>query len=566
MTGPKIPIAIETDIEKYRQAGETFGQKCSRIATTLSDTKEHYDKFVDILKEQRFLPGGRIQSAIGATRKVTAFNCFVMQQVPDTFDGIMDVAKEAGATMRMGGGVGYDFSGIRPKGAPIKSLDSKASGPVSFMGIFDSVCGTIASAGHRRGAQMACLRVDHPDILEYVTAKNNTNKLVNFNTSVLVTDTFMEAVINNEGFDLVFDGKVYETVNASALWDTIMRSTWDWAEPGVIFIDRVNKMNNLWYLEDISATNPCGEQPLPPYGACLLGSFNLTKYVWFPGDHDTKKTQFQWERLKNDIPYVVRAMDNVIDRTIYPLPQQEEEAKSKRRMGLGITGLANTLTAMGMRYGSTEALMFLDELLGVLANTAYRSSVELAIEKGPFPAYVEDYNKSEYLKVLKTGTRDLIKKHGIRNSHLISIAPTGTISLTANNVSSGLEPVYRHEYSRDIITGEGAKKQYIQDYAYMEWGLKGDTVKEVTVEEHIDTLCTAQKWVDSAISKTCNVGSDVTWEQFKYIYLKAYLGGAKGCTTHREDGKRTGILHAEPEVEQGGACYIDLETGMRSCE
>lgn len=256
MTGPSIPIAEWADSVKYRQEGETFAQKCARVAGALTDNQEHYDKFKSILKEQRFLPGGRVQSAAGSYRQVTAFNCFVMQKVPDSLDGIMEVAAEAAKTMQMGGGVGYDFSGIRPKGARIRSLGSQASGPVSFMGIMDAICKTIASAGHRRGAQMGCLRVDHPDIMEFITAKTNTHNLTQFNISVLVTDAFMEAVKSDSSFDLVFEGRVYDTIRARSLWDSILRATWDWAEPGVIFIDRVNEMNNLYYLEDISATNP----------------------------------------------------------------------------------------------------------------------------------------------------------------------------------------------------------------------------------------------------------------------------------------------------------------------
>lgn len=258
MTGPNIPIAVWADEQKYRQEGETFEQKCARVASALSDTQEHYATFNKILKDQRFLPGGRIQAAVGSYRRVTAFNCFVMKNVPDSLSGIMGVAKEAARTMQLGGGVGYDFSGIRPKGSRIKSLGSQASGPVSFMGIFDALCKTIASAGHRRGAEMGCLRVDHPDIMEFITAKTNSDTLTQFNISVLVTDDFMSAVQKDEDFDLVFNGRVYDTIRARSLWDSILRATWDWAEPGVIFIDRVNEMNNLWYIEDITATNPCG--------------------------------------------------------------------------------------------------------------------------------------------------------------------------------------------------------------------------------------------------------------------------------------------------------------------
>jgi ribonucleoside-diphosphate reductase alpha chain len=575
MTGPTIPVAIWADEVKYRQEGETYGQKCSRVAQALTDGPDHYEMFKTILKEQRFLPGGRVQSAAGSYRKVTAFNCFVMQKVPDSLMGIMDVAKEAAKTMQLGGGVGYDFSGIRPKGSRIKSLGSQASGPVSFMGILDAVCKTIASAGHRRGAQMGCLRVDHPDIMEFITAKTNSTNLTQFNVSVLVTDDFMEAVKADLPFDLVFDGQVYDTVRARSLWDAILRATWDWAEPGVIFIDRVNEMNNLWYIEDISATNPCGEQPLPPYGACLLGSFNLTKYVILNGE-----PVFNWTLLEGDIPHVVRAMDNVIDETTYPLPQQEAEAKSKRRMGLGVTGLGNVLGALGLRYGSPDAREFTERLLEFIANHTYMQSAMLAKEKGAFPLFDKDkYLRSKFVQKLDASVQNAIKTYGIRNSHLTSIAPTGTISLTANNVSSGLEPVFSLSYTRTIQTPTGPMYEKVEDYAYREWGINCVTSDQISVQEHVGMLTSAQKWVDSACSKTCNVGDNVSWEDFKGVYMQAYEGGAKGCTTFRASGKRFGILnasanedvieeksHEDETVVEGGACYIDPETGIRSCD
>lgn len=576
MRGPSIPIAIWADEQKYRQEGEAYNQKNGRVAGALSDGQEHYNELYNILADQRFLPGGRVQSSVGSLRQTTAFNCFVMSKVPDSLAGIMQVANEAARTMQLGGGVGYDFSGIRPKGSRIRSLGSQASGPVSFMGIFDAVCKTIASAGHRRGAQMGCLRVDHPDIMDFINAKTNHDNLTQFNISVLVTDKFMDAVKNDDTFDLVFDGRVYDTVRATALWESILRATWDWAEPGVIFIDRVNKMNNLYYIEDISATNPCGEQPLPPYGACLLGSFNLTRYVEFT---PRGKASFNEELLKHDIPHVVRAMDNVIDETTYPLPEQEKEAKDKRRMGLGITGLANVLGALGIPYGSKKAQAFTRKVLKLIANVTYMSSVSLAIEKGPFPLYDERYLEGEFIKKLDKEVQEAIKAHGIRNSHLTSIAPTGTISLTANNVSSGIEPVFSLEYERTVQTQEGPRIEKIQDYAYREWEVECETADNIPVMDHVDMLTAAQEWVDSACSKTCNVGDAVTWSDFKEVYMRAYDGGAKGCTTFRVSGKRFGILNAsssEDVVEEkhnedetiieGGACYIDPETGIRSCD
>jgi len=576
MTGPRIPIARWADEQKYRQEGETYEQKNARIAGALTDDQEHFRAFKEIIADQRFLAGGRVQSAAGSYRRVTAFNCFVMKKVPDDLMGIMDVAREAAKTMQLGGGVGYDFSGIRPKGSRIKSLGSQASGPVSFMGIMDAVCKTIASAGHRRGAQMGCLRVDHPDIVEFITAKTNSDNLTQFNISILATDSFMDAVIHDKDFDLVFEGRVYETVRARSLWDTILRATWDWAEPGVIFIDQVNKMNNLWYCEDISATNPCGEQPLPEYGACLLGSFNLTRYV----DFKDGIASFNYDKIKRDIYYVVPAMDNVIDETTYPLHQQEQEAKSKRRMGLGVTGLGNVLGILGIDYGSQEAQDWTRDLLQEMANSMYMRSVELAVEKGPFPLFdATKYCAGEFIKKLDPEVQAAIKKHGIRNSHLTSIAPTGTISLTANNVSSGLEPVFSHSYNRTVQTPAGPIVEHVEDYAYREWGIKCKTADQVTVQEHVGMLTAAQEWIDSACSKTCNVGDKVTWEEFKNVYMQAYLGGAKGCTTFRAAGKRFGILNAsasedvieekedrDETIVEGGACYIDVETGIRTCD
>lgn len=574
--GPTIPVAIWADEQKYRQEGETYNQKIARVAGALTEGKGHYEAFKDITKTQRFLPAGRVQSSVGSYRRTTAFNCFVMSKVPDDLMGIMAVATEAAKTMQLGGGVGYDFSDIRPKGARIKSLGSQASGPVSFMGIFDAVCKTIASAGHRRGAQMGCLRVDHPDIMDFITAKADEHTLTQFNISVLVTDKFMEAVETDSDFDLVFDGRVYDTVRATSLWDAILRNSWDWAEPGVIFVDRINEMNNLWYIEDISCTNPCGEQPLPAYGACLLGSFNLTKYIGW----EDYRPYFKYKVLESDIPHVVRAMDNIIDETTYPLKQQEEEAKSKRRMGIGVTGLGNVLGVLGIEYGSAEAEEWTQGTMKFLARHLYLASVEIAKEKGSFPLFdKEKYLQSKFIKRLDKDVQDAISEFGIRNSHLTSIAPTGTISLTANNVSSGLEPVFSLKYDRTIQTPTGPIIETVEDYAHREWGIKCKTADKVTVQEHVRMLTAAQKWVDSACSKTCNVGNDVTWEEFKDVYMQAFKGGAKGCTTFRAAGKRFGILNAssvedvveetsQPDetIVEGGVCFIDPETGIKACD
>lgn len=579
--GPTLSISEEIHAMKYRSKGESFKEAMIRVADALKDNEEHYLQFKEVLLDQRFLPAGRVQAAMGAPREVTSFNCFVSGTLEDSMDSIMEKAAEAAQTMRLGGGIGYDFSSLRPRGDHIASLDSRSSGPISFMGIFDAICKTIASAGHRRGAQMGVLRVDHPDIEEFIKAKNNSTTLTQFNVSVGVTDEFMDAVIHDKMFDLKFEGKRYKTVRARYLWDEILRSTWDWAEPGVLFIDTINKKNNLGYCETIAATNPCGEQPLPPYGACLLGSFNLVKYIYTDGEGIGKVRAFDYESLKHDIVPVVRAMDNVIDRTVYPLEEQRLEAQSKRRMGLGVTGVANAGEALGYEYGSPEFLEWLEEVMTVIRDTCYQSSISLALEKGPFPMFMADkYLESGFAKTLPENIRRDIHNYGIRNSHLLSVAPTGTISLSADNVSSGIEPVFSHSYERTIQTFEGQKIERVEDYGYRVFGVAGKTANELSVFDHVKVLNTASKFVDSACSKTCNVGDEVTWDQFKDVYMQAYLGGASGCTTFRASGKRYGILNAaavedvaeEPEVEEddfieeGGACYYDPSTGLRQCE
>ena len=578
--GPKISISEEIHAMKYRSKGETFTEAMTRVANALKDNDEHFDALKKILYNQRFLPAGRVQSAMGAPRRVTPYNCFVSMTIPDSMEGIMSAAHNAAKTMQMGGGIGYDFSTLRPRGALIKSLDSRSSGPMSFMGIFDAVCKTIASAGHRRGAQMGVLRVDHPDIEEFISAKNNSTELTQFNISVGVTDVFMQAVKNDTDFDLVFEGQVYKTVSATALWDQILRCTWDWAEPGILFIDTINRKNPLFYCETIAATNPCGEQPLPPNGACLLGSFNLVKYIkQVEGSSDYI---FDFAALNQDIPHVVRAMDNVVDRATYPLPAQEKEAKDKRRMGLGVTGVANAIEALGFEFGSPDFMETFEEIMRTIRDRCYRTSIDLALEKGSFPLYDDAYLDSGFAKTLPEDIRALIPRHGIRNSHLLSVAPTGTISLSADNVSSGIEPVFSHFYDRTIQTFDGPRIERVEDYGYRDFGVKGKTADELSVFDHVAVLNLASKYVDSACSKTCNVGDDVTWEEFKAVYMAAYDGGSSGCTTFRASGKRYGILNAatseevveEPvsdpdttvDEKEGGACYFDPGTGLRSCE
>lgn len=885
--GPQTQLADNLHAMKYRSRNEDFREAMNRIAFGLKDDDHHYHALREILLEQRFLPGGRVQGAIGATRQTTAFNCYVAGTIADSYtDGpgsIMARAHEAAATMRMGGGIGYDFSTLRPRGALVRKLQSQATGPISFMRIFNEICLCTASSGHRRGAQMGVLSVQHPDIEEFILAKQNATALTGFNISVAVTDEFMEAALNNKEFDLKFQGIPYRTIDAAELWERIMRSTYDYAEPGVLFIDRVNEMNNLYYAEMIAATNPCftgdtlvwtaeghksfrdlsrtgkpikvltlkdgrfvyrtmrrprmtqsnaklleitltrpngkkksitttvrctldhkfylrdgsmimardlekgmritsvyrahrgrsyvglhnhvcammehhvpfenvkglgetvdahhidedkknnkpsnlelkdhgthsrehklgdrnpmrthpernhfwhkdnhganngmygkrhkastlrkigdktrarftdpafrskhsdavkagasrmtpkartnnhivkavrhldirenvycgtvddthsffiatgqnegvlvrncGEQPLPPHGACLLGSFNLTKYltrntltpilialsepideaaltpgkIWYRGDGNNTvfikgaEWGFDWDQLKQDIPTVVRAMDNVTDRTRYPLAEQRAEALSKRRMGLGITGLANTAEAMGHAYGSSEFLQFESAVLKTILRESYLASADLARTKGSFPLFdAERYLAGGFMKTLDDDIRDSIRQYGLRNSHLTSIAPTGTISMCADNVSSSIEPVFSYSTQRPVNTPDGQTISTLEDYGASVMGVRGKLAADVTASEHVNVLTTAQRFVDSAVSKTINMdGRVMPWADFKGIYQTAWENGAKGCTTFNIAGQRMALLSAAPE--EGATCNLDPETGRRDC-
>lgn len=572
--GPQTRVGDYFHAMKYRGEGEDFREQNNRVAAALKDDDAHYHAFREITGDQRFMPGGRIQGAMGSARATTPYNCYVSGTIEDSFvhgeGNIMQRATEAAATMRMGGGIGYDFSTLRPRGASIRKLQSFSSGPISFMAIFDAVCKCVASSGHRRGAQMGVMRVDHPDIEEFLHAKQNTDQLTGFNLSIAVTDEFMNAVKDGLPFHLRWGGEVYKEVDARNLWEAIMRSTWDWAEPGVLFIDTINRLNNLNYCETLAATNPCGEQPLPPFGACLLGSFNLAKYIVSEKVREISSPAwaFDWDQLRADIPHVVRAMDNVVDRARYPLPQQEAEAKNKRRMGLGVTGLANAGEALGFPYGSDGFLQWTEEVLKLIAVETYRSSALLAKEKGAFPLYDERYLDAPFIRGLPADVQALIKQYGIRNSHLTSIAPTGTISLTADNVSSGCEPVFDYVTSRPVNTPGGVELIEVEDYGVANFGVRGRRASEVTAQEHIAVLTTAQMWVDSAVSKTCNMDGSMKWEDFKSLYWSAWEGGAKGCTTFNIDGKRMALLTGKsekPKEEPELACTIDPETGRREC-
>jgi len=576
MTRFAAPIAEQIWDMKYRfkdaegkPLDATVEDSWRRIARALASVEkkaDHWeDKFYSALEDFKFLPAGRITAGAGTARKVTLFNCFVMGTIPDSMGGIFEMLKEAALTMQQGGGIGYDFSTVRPKGALVKGVAADASGPLSFMDVWDAMCRTIMSAGSRRGAMMATMRCDHPDIEDFITAKSDAARLRMFNVSVLVTDPFMEAVKADKSWDLVFEGKVFKTVQARDLWNKIMKSTYDFAEPGVIFIDRINKANNLHYCESIAATNPCGEQPLPPYGACLLGSINLARLVKDPFD---KNAKLDVDALNDLVATAVRMMDNVVDASNFPLPQQAQEAQNKRRIGLGVTGLADALLMTGHRYGSDEAAAKTDEWLHAIARASYLASVELAKEKGAFPLFDADpYLESEAMKVMDDDVRDAIRKHGIRNALLTSIAPTGTISLYAGNVSSGIEPVFAYAYTRKVLQKDGSRtEEEVVDYAVQMWRDKfGDkelpdyfvNAQTLAPLDHVKMQAAAQKWIDSSISKTINCPEDIDFDAFKDVYMQAYETGCKGCTTYRPNDVTGSVLSVSettekaPEVETG---------------
>jgi ribonucleoside-diphosphate reductase alpha chain len=525
-----------------------------RIARALAEVEADPAKweaeFYAALEGFRFLPAGRITAGAGTGRSVTLFNCFVMGTIPDTMEGIFTALKEAALTMQQGGGIGYDFSTIRPKGAEVKGVAADASGPLSFMDVWDAMCRTIMSAGSRRGAMMATMRCDHPDIEAFIAAKQDPARLRMFNLSVLVTDAFMAAVKADGPWELVFGDKVYRTVQARDLWNRIMRSTFDFAEPGVIFIDRINAANNLGYVETIAATNPCGEQPLPPYGACLLGSINLPTLV---KDAFEAHASMDVKALDRLVRVAVRAMDNVVDASRFPLPEQAAEAKAKRRIGLGVTGLADALLMVGLRYGSEEAARVTEAWMHAIARAAYLASVDLAREKGAFPLFeAEGFLASGNMAGMDADVREAVAKHGIRNALLTSVAPTGTISLYAGNVSSGIEPVFAYAYTRKVLQKDGSRtEEEVVDYAVRLWREKfGDkplpehfvNAQTLPPLDHVRMQAAAQRWVDSSISKTINCPVDISFDDFRQVYMAAWDQGCKGCTTYRPNDVTGSVL------------------------
>jgi ribonucleoside-diphosphate reductase alpha chain len=558
------PIAREIWAMKYRYspddglAAETsIEDSWRRVAHAVSaaerpdDRLVWADSFYRILEDYRFLPAGRILAGAGTERKVTLFNCFVMGRIPDSLDGIFTQLKEAALTMQQGGGIGHDFSTLRPRGAPVRGVGADASGPVSFMDVWDAMCKTIMSAGTRRGAMMGTMRCDHPDIEDFIAAKQQAGRLRNFNLSVLVTDAFMAAVKAGAEWPLVFEGRTYRTVAAEGLWDRIIRATYNFAEPGVIFIDRINAANNLSYCETIGATNPCGEQPLPPYGACLLGSLNLTRFVLNPFAADARIDE---AALRQTAAVAVRFMDNVVDISNYPLPQQRSEAFAKRRIGLGLTGLADALAMCRLGYGTWEAAEASRQWMAAIEDAAYHASIALAEERGPFPLFDKSrFGAAGHAAQLNEELRRKIARHGIRNGLLTSIAPTGTISLIAGNVSSGIEPMFSIRYERKVLQPDGSRRsETVTDYAAaLFWQMHGAdaalppsfvTADQLTPSAHLLMQAAVQKHVDSSISKTINISEDFPFENFRNVYEEAYDLGLKGCTTYRPNAVTGSVL------------------------
>lgn len=558
-------LAEEIWSAKYRfrpapdQGDASYRETIERVAAAVAEAEapevraDWRARFEEALTDFRFIPAGRVLAGAGTERSVTLFNCFVMDTIPDSLPGIFAQLREAAVTMQQGGGVGMDFSTIRPAGSPVRGVGAQASGPLSFMDCWDSMCRTVESAGTRRGAMMGCLSIEHPDIETFLNAKRDPKRLRNFNISVLVTDAFMKALAAGEDWPLMFEGKIYRSVPARDLWERLMRATYDTAEPGVIFVDRVNAMNNLAYCETISASNPCGEQMLPPYGACLLGSINLARFVERPFAPDGALDE---EALGEVTRVAVRMLDDVIDISRYPLREQEIEAKAKRRIGLGVTGLADALLFVGATYGSSKAVAHTRRWLEVIKREAYRTSALLAQEKGVFPLYDTTMLDRPNLLSLDEETRALIAEHGLRNGCLTSIAPTGTTSLLAGNVSSGIEPVFAYSYTRRIRQPDGTtREQAVEDYALQVWRReKGDaeppaelfvSAQTLTPSDHLTMQATAQALVDSSISKTVNCPEDISFEAFADIYVEGYHLGCKGLTTYRPNAVTGSILSVD---------------------
>ncbi|MDO8286727.1 MAG: adenosylcobalamin-dependent ribonucleoside-diphosphate reductase [Rhodoferax sp.] len=583
------PISHDVLAEKYLKPGETgIEDLFARVARALASVELEADrpKYEAIFLENLYagaIGAGRIMSAAGTDIQATLINCFV-QPVGDCiqgldadgYPGIYEALREAAETMRRGGGVGYDFSRIRPRGAAVKGTASMASGPCSYINVFDQSCSTVESAGARRGAQMGVLRVDHPDVMEFITAKRTPGRWNNFNVSVGMTDAFMEALISDGPWELVHpakpgatlmekgafqraDGKwVYQTLQARALWDTVMRSTYDFAEPGILFLDHINKDNNLRYCETIAATNPCGEQPLPSYGCCDLGPIILTRFIRHPFGFDGVPA-FDFEAFEKSVAIQVRALDNVLDVTFWPLQQQRDESAAKRRIGVGFTGMGNALAMLCLRYDKPEGREMATRIATSMRDAAYTASVALAQEKGAFPKFDADgyLEPGTFASRLPAALQQSIRTHGIRNSHLLSIAPTGTVSLAfADNASNGIEPPFSWMYKRKKREGDGSYTEYsVEDHAWRRYHeLGGDVNKlpdyfvsalEMSATDHIAMMEAVQPFVDTAISKTVNVPADYPYDDFKGLYQQAWNARLKGLATYRPNAILGSVLHVE---------------------
>jgi ribonucleoside-diphosphate reductase alpha chain len=584
------PISEDVLAEKYLKPGENSADDVyRRVARALAsaevpEQRTHYEAlFLGNLRAGA-IGAGRIMSAAGTTIQATLINCFVqpvgdcIQGLDDDgYPGIYEALREAAETMRRGGGVGYDFSRIRPHGADVKGTASLASGPCSYINVFDQSCSTVESAGARRGAQMGVLRIDHPDVLEFITAKRTPGRWNNFNVSVGVTDAFMQALQADAPWELVHrakpgaallaqgahqraDGRwAYATVPARTLWDTVMRSTYDFAEPGILFLDRMNQDNNLAYCETIEATNPCGEQPLPAYGCCDLGPIILPRFVQYPFGAGGSAA-FDLAAFARSVALQVRALDNVLDVTVWPLPQQRAEAAAKRRIGVGFTGLGDTLTLLGLRYDSAEGRAMAVQIATCMRDSAYAASVALAQEKGAFPRFDADgyLAQGTFASRLPANLQADIRAHGIRNSHLLSIAPTGTVSLAfADNASNGIEPAFSWTYTRKKREADGSTSEYaVEDHAWRVYRAQGGDVNqlpasfvsalEMAAEDHIAMMEAVQPLVDTAISKTVNVPADYPYVDFKGLYLQAWQARLKGLATYRPNAILGSVLQVTP--------------------
>jgi ribonucleoside-diphosphate reductase alpha chain len=580
--------------EKYRfrrpdgtPVDATRMDSLTRVAYGIFDKPDEKDLAATCLRQMAagdWMPAGRIHAGAGTDKRVTLINCFVSPTIEDSMAsdagvGIMDALKDAALTQQMGGGIGMDFSSLRPNGAVVKRTGSVSTGVLPFMDMYHAMCSTVMSSGSRRGAMMATLRVDHPDVEAFIRAKRQEGRLSNFNVSVLITDDFMEAVDTDKDWELFFSvpkadgtstpslkGYVYKTIKARKLWDDITKLTYEFAEPGVIFIDRVNSRNNLYYCEKIASTNPCGEQPLPPNGACNLGAINLANMVIDPF---TDKAHVDWLRLESTAALGMEFLDRVLDHSRFPTKAQAEESRTKRRTGLGVSGLANMLMQLQLPYASPEARRAVGEVMKKIRDTAYQTSVAMAARKGPFPLFErEKYLDAAFIKLLPTNVRAGIWKYGIRNSVLLTVAPVGTTSLYYGNISSGVEPVFALSYTRKVKVLDAEGKESFREFRVVDRGmelyeeafgtnLQGElpdymaTALDLPVEAHILMQAEVQKWVDSSISKTINCPEDMTFEEFKAVYSAAYENGLKGCTTYRPSKVRGAVLVADsPKVEK----------------